>query len=101
MSFARDTADSEGFKFYHFTPSLPAAIIYAVLFLGLAIRHCQLLIRERAWFFIPFLVGCLCEHMHLDNCAAQKLTLRSYFFQWNPLVMRRGHTPQLNRRIGH
>ena len=54
--------EDEGFKLYYYDPSLPAAIIFTIAFLGVMVRHCQILFRERTWAFIPFIVGLLCEN---------------------------------------
>ncbi|KAJ4223302.1 hypothetical protein NW759_005937 [Fusarium solani] len=62
MSGDNDSESSDGgFKLYHFNPSFAAAVLFAVLFGGVSIRHLQLLIRSRTWAFIPFLIGCLFE----------------------------------------
>ncbi|KAK1726390.1 RTA1 like protein-domain-containing protein [Colletotrichum acutatum] len=53
-------ADS-GFKLYYYDPSFAAAVLFALLFGGLSIRHLILLIKTRTWCFIPFFVGCLFE----------------------------------------
>ncbi|PKS06253.1 hypothetical protein jhhlp_006999 [Lomentospora prolificans] len=49
------------FVFYHYTPSIAAAAIFTVLFLASAAWHAKQLISSRAWYFIPFVVGCLFE----------------------------------------
>lgn len=70
MSGDNDSESSDGgFKLYHFNPSFAAAVLFAVLFGGVSIRHLQLLIRSRTWAFIPFLIGCLCTSLSLplDN----------------------------------
>ncbi|KAG9254346.1 RTA1 like protein-domain-containing protein [Emericellopsis atlantica] len=54
-------SDSEGFKLYHYDPSLAAAIIFTLFFAIASIRHFQILFRKKTWFFIPFLVGCCLE----------------------------------------
>ncbi|UPK96667.1 hypothetical protein LCI18_007602 [Fusarium solani-melongenae] len=62
MSGDSDSESTDGgFKLYHFDPSFAAAVLFAVLFGGMSIRHLQLLIRSRTWAFIPFLIGCLFE----------------------------------------
>lgn len=49
------------FALYRYTPSIPAAAIFAGVFLVLSVSHLIRLIRNRAYFFIPFIVGLLCE----------------------------------------
>ncbi|KAF7563748.1 hypothetical protein G7046_g404 [Stylonectria norvegica] len=51
----------ETIKYYPYNPSLPVAIIAIVIFSIASFAHSFLLIRARAWFFIPFLLGCLLE----------------------------------------
>jgi hypothetical protein len=45
------------FQLYRYKPSLPAAIIFILLFLVLSILHTYQLLRRRTWFFIPFCAG--------------------------------------------
>ncbi|KAJ0128311.1 Aminotransferase swnA [Fusarium oxysporum f. sp. albedinis] len=56
----RDTtaADSAAtFSLYHYDPSIAAAVIMVLLFLGATIFHFWQLIRERCWFTIPLAIG--------------------------------------------
>ena len=48
-------------KFYHYSPSFPAAIIFAALFILTTILHLYQLLRTRLWYFIPVLLGGICE----------------------------------------
>jgi hypothetical protein len=52
---------SEGYVFYNYNPSMPAAVIFIVVFGLAAILHTWQLLRSRTWYFIPFLIGCLCR----------------------------------------
>ncbi|KAM6515788.1 hypothetical protein FALCPG4_013995 [Fusarium falciforme] len=52
---------SEGYVFYNYNPSMPAAVIFIVVFGLAAILHTWQLLRSRTWYFIPFLIGCLFE----------------------------------------
>ncbi|EWG51700.1 hypothetical protein FVEG_16839 [Fusarium verticillioides 7600] len=45
------------FKLFRYTPSLPAAIIAAIIFAILSCLHIWRLKKARAWYFIPFAVG--------------------------------------------
>ena len=45
------------FKLWHYTPNIPAAIIFTIAFLVFTGYHGFLLIRRRTWFCIPFVVG--------------------------------------------
>ncbi|CAJ0544235.1 Ff.00g035150.m01.CDS01 [Fusarium sp. VM40] len=49
-------AESE-FKYYHYDPSLAAAIIFIITFIATTTLHCYQLLRTRIWFMIPFIVG--------------------------------------------
>ncbi|KAK4108852.1 RTA1 like protein, partial [Canariomyces notabilis] len=49
------------FRYYHYDPSLAANAVFVGLFGVVAVAHAYLLIRRRAWFFIPFLIGCIFE----------------------------------------
>ncbi|KPM37830.1 hypothetical protein AK830_g8732 [Neonectria ditissima] len=50
-----------GYVFYNYNPSLPAAAIFVVVFGISALLHIWQLIRNRTWYFIPFVIGCLFE----------------------------------------
>ncbi|EQB54795.1 hypothetical protein CGLO_05333 [Colletotrichum gloeosporioides Cg-14] len=48
------------FVFYHYDPSLPAACTFIALF-GISFAlHVFQMIKFRAWYFVPFLIGCCC-----------------------------------------
>ncbi|KAI8656450.1 hypothetical protein NCS56_01249100 [Fusarium sp. Ph1] len=49
------------FVFYHYGPSLPAAVVFISLFGITSLLHLYQLIRSRAWYFIPFFAGCIFE----------------------------------------
>ncbi|KAI5460945.1 RTA1 like protein-domain-containing protein [Mariannaea sp. PMI_226] len=51
----------EGFKLYHYNPSTTGNAILAGLFAVASIAHLWRIIKSRAWYFIPFLIGCLFE----------------------------------------
>lgn len=50
-----------GFKYYHYDPSLAAAAVILVLFAISTLVHLFQLIRFRTWYFIPFVIGGICE----------------------------------------
>jgi len=50
-----------GFELWHYTPSIAAAVIFIILFMGLTGYHTFLIVRRRTWFCIPFVVGGLFE----------------------------------------
>ncbi|KAK2743640.1 hypothetical protein FQN57_004749 [Myotisia sp. PD_48] len=45
------------YVFYHYHPSLSAAVVFIVIFTFSTIYHMYLLFRRRTWFFIPFVIG--------------------------------------------
>ncbi|KAL6408611.1 rta1 domain-containing protein [Ilyonectria robusta] len=47
-------------EYYRYDPSLPAAIIFTILFILSAAVHAFQLVKSKTWYFVPFLVGCLC-----------------------------------------
>jgi len=49
-------------KFYDYEPNRPANIIFAVLFAAVTLAHTFSMFRMRTWYFIPFVVGILCEY---------------------------------------
>ncbi|KAL9076008.1 MAG: hypothetical protein Q9157_003835 [Trypethelium eluteriae] len=49
------------FRFYHYEPSMPAAIIFIVLFALATILHIYQMVRLRTWFMFPFVVGGIFE----------------------------------------
>ncbi|RYC76727.1 hypothetical protein BFJ63_vAg20396, partial [Fusarium oxysporum f. sp. narcissi] len=60
----RDTAAADGaatFSLYHYDPSIAAAVIMVLLFLGATLFHFWQLIRERCWFMIPLAIGGILE----------------------------------------
>ncbi|KAJ5637426.1 Protein RTM1 [Penicillium lividum] len=61
------------FALYRYTPSIPAATVFAVIFLLLSILHLIRLARNRTYFFVPFLVGLLFE------CAGYIARIFSHF----------------------
>lgn len=51
----------KAYVFYNYNPSMPAAVIFIVVFGLASILHTWQLLRSRTWYFIPFLIGCLCK----------------------------------------
>ncbi|KAF5000631.1 hypothetical protein FDECE_11168 [Fusarium decemcellulare] len=49
------------FKLYHYDPSFIAAVVFASLFTLSTLCHFYQIARFKAFFFIPFLVGCIFE----------------------------------------
>lgn len=46
---------------YHYEPSFVAAIVFVALFGLTSSLHFIQLIKNRTWYFIPFLIGGVCE----------------------------------------
>ncbi|KAJ9225349.1 hypothetical protein DTO169C6_2379 [Paecilomyces variotii] len=61
------------YALYRYTPSIPAAVVFAGIFLFLSVLHLIRLIRNRTFFFIPFVVGLLFE------CAGYIARIFSHF----------------------
>jgi len=60
MLLARaDSGDNalSAFKYYYYEPSMPAAIIFIVLFGLTTILHIAQMAATRTWFMIPFVIG--------------------------------------------
>lgn len=53
----------EDFKLWYYTPSIAAAVIFIILFLGLTGYHVFLLSKRRTWFCIPFVIGGFFENI--------------------------------------
>lgn len=60
----------EGFKYYHFEPNFGAAVFFALAFGVPSILHIRLIAIHRAFYFIPFLIGCLRKsyYTHHSHC---------------------------------
>jgi hypothetical protein len=50
----------EAYVFYSYNPSMAAAVVFIVVFGISSLLHTYQLVRARTWYFIPFLIGCLC-----------------------------------------
>ncbi|RDI87306.1 hypothetical protein Vi05172_g2872 [Venturia inaequalis] len=51
----------DGFSYYHYDPSVAAAILFIVLFFLTTSLHTYQMFRTRTWFLIAFVLGGLCE----------------------------------------
>ncbi|RDW64888.1 RTA-like protein [Coleophoma cylindrospora] len=52
-----DINDPNAFVFYRYTPSIPAAIIFIILFLASTGMHMFQAYRKRTFYFIPLIIG--------------------------------------------
>jgi hypothetical protein len=69
------------FKFYRYDPSMAAAVIVIVLFLGITFFHSYKLVRTRTWFFIAFALGGHCEdnsHLPIEDTRVHSILSRKY-----------------------
>jgi hypothetical protein len=76
----------QGFRYYHYDPSLVAAIIFIILFLLTTAFHSYQLLRTRTWYFIPFLIGgfrmCLNPSLYLAIQTATKVLTPLAIVEW-------------------
>jgi uncharacterized membrane protein YpjA len=47
--------------FYRFVPSVPANVLFIVLFAISAILHTAQLLRTKTWYLIALVIGALCN----------------------------------------
>ena len=50
-----------GYPLWQYIPSLPAAIVAAVLFGFMTIGHTWKMVSNRMWFCLPFVIGGFCR----------------------------------------
>jgi uncharacterized membrane protein YpjA len=48
------------YKFWNYVPSMPAAVIFMLVFLVLTGLHTWKMIKTKTWFCIPFTIGGVC-----------------------------------------
>ncbi|KAL3472567.1 RTA1 like protein [Aspergillus californicus] len=52
-----DSGSQAGLDFYHYTPSIPAAVIFIILFTITTTYHLYQLVKNKSWYFIAFVLG--------------------------------------------
>lgn len=69
-------AEKAGFHYelYRYSPSLPAAIIFCTLFAIGVFIHTFFVVKLRARYFIPFIIGCLCKSLLFSISSLPILT---------------------------
>lgn len=67
-----DVNNTDRYVFYHYHPSLPAAIIFIILFAISTVFHVYQIVWKRTWYFIPLAVGGVCESEPGPRNANQK-----------------------------
>lgn len=55
-----DSSGQDDFEFYHYDPSIAAAVIFLLLFLVMTVVHTYQMFRTKTWYFIPFVIGGFC-----------------------------------------
>ena len=58
---AAAATDAFDFRLYRYTPSLPAATVFVVVFAVLSGLHTWKLLKHRAYYFTAFTVGGYCK----------------------------------------
>jgi hypothetical protein len=56
-----ETFDRDHIIFYPYTPSKSAALVFVALFGTTTLAHFIVVLPFRAWFFIPLILGGICE----------------------------------------
>lgn len=64
MAGGKDINDPNAFVLYRYHPSQAAAVLFVVLFFLTTALHIFQMVRKRAWFLVPFVIGGLCK----NNC---------------------------------
>ncbi|KAF7171505.1 hypothetical protein CNMCM5623_003833 [Aspergillus felis] len=62
-----------GFAFYRYDPSMGAAVLFVLLFIGTTGYHIMQMFKSRTWFFIPFVMGGIFEIIgYIGRAASSK-----------------------------
>ncbi|KAF7558383.1 hypothetical protein G7046_g5773 [Stylonectria norvegica] len=96
-----------GYPLWRYIPSLPAAIIFIIIYAALTAAHCWKLLRHRMWFCIPFVVGGIFEVIgYIGRAAAHNNTgilipyiLQSIFLLIAPILFAASLYMTLSRLI--
>lgn len=69
---------------WHYVPSMPGAIIFIILFIAATAAHSYRMFRFRQWFYIPFILGCICKFEtpfpHHTSSMERMLQLLTHYF---------------------
>lgn len=52
---------SAPYKFYHYDPSMAAAVLFLALFSLTTALHVYQLLATRTWYMIPLVIGGICK----------------------------------------
>lgn len=85
-------SDSDGgvyadWKYYQYNPSMPAAVIFIILFLAVSVLHLYQMVRTRVWIFIPFVLGGFCKLIALNGVESILELTRLFCEQFSLLDM--------------
>lgn len=58
-------------NYYDYTPSLAAAVVFLILFGSVTGYHVWLLLRNKTWFFIVFVLGGICQSLSFVRYQAE------------------------------
>lgn len=56
-----DSSPNSDFRYFHYDPSLAAAVIFVILFAVSTVWHILQLFRTRTWIMVPFVIGGIFE----------------------------------------
>lgn len=59
MHIRQDTGQE--YQYYHYVPSIAAAIVFAILFGASTAMHTYQMFKTKTWFLVPFLIGGICK----------------------------------------
>ncbi|KAK5798256.1 hypothetical protein VI817_004547 [Penicillium citrinum] len=66
---------SRGYQFWAYVPSMPAAVVFMLIFLLITALHCWRMFKTKTWFCIAFTLGGLFEVIgYLGRCIAHNNT---------------------------
>ncbi|KAF5574381.1 RTA1 like [Fusarium pseudoanthophilum] len=70
-------------SYYHYNPSLAAAVIFIILFTATTILHFFQMIQTRTWFFLAFSLGGICPAVEVIGYIGRTVpdTLGAYIVQ--------------------
>ena len=82
--------DDQKADYYGYEPSLPAAIIFLVLFLACGCAHLVQMLKHRAWYFVPLIIGVFFEFVGYGfrlQSHFERMTLQPYIGQATTLLV--------------
>ena len=55
--------DPNAFVLYRYHPSMAAAVTFMLLFMATTLIHTYQMVKKKAWYFMPFIIGGICEFL--------------------------------------